>query len=66
MSAADLLDVYVEAHVRGVVEVGRSIAEHGCLDAEVVGRAIREGRHDPQDLKKVWHHVARFGSPWRT
>ncbi|WP_125778422.1 DUF3626 domain-containing protein [Antribacter gilvus] len=44
-----------------VVTVGRSVARDGWLDARVVGDAVREGRHDPQDLKKVWHHVARWG-----
>lgn len=48
-----------------VVAVGRSIAEDGLLDAAVVGRALLRGRHDPQDLKRVWHHVARHGSPWQ-
>lgn len=46
-----------------VVEVGRRVARDGVLDAAVVGDAVRVGGEDPQDLKKVWHHVARFGSP---
>ncbi len=46
-----------------VVEVGRRVAEDGYLDEAVVGRAVLAGREDPQDLKKVWHCVARFGSP---
>jgi hypothetical protein len=47
----------------GTVEVGRRIADDGILDAAVIGRAAAAGREDPQDLKKVWHCVARFGSP---
>jgi hypothetical protein len=46
-----------------VVTVGRRVAEDGRLDAAVVGRAVAAGGEDPQDLKKVWHHVARFGAP---
>lgn len=46
-----------------IVEVGRRIAEDGMLDAAVIGRAARAGHEDPQDLKKVWHCVARFGTP---
>lgn len=46
-----------------VVEAGRRIAADGTLDAAVVGRAVDAGDEDPQDLKKVWHHVARFGRP---
>ena len=45
------------------VEVGRRIAEDGLLDAAVIGRAAEKGDEDPQDLKKVWHCVARFGTP---
>jgi len=45
------------------VEVGRRIADDGLLDASVIGRAARSGHEDPQDLKRVWHCVARFGDP---
>ena len=46
-----------------VVEVGRRIARDGVLDAAVIGVVAASGTEDPQDLKKVWHHVARFGAP---
>lgn len=46
-----------------VVRVGEAVAEDGWLDARVIGAAHRTTGHDPQDLKKVWHHVARFGRP---
>jgi hypothetical protein len=29
----------------------------------MIGNASRAGRHDEQSLKRVWHYVARFGSP---
>ena len=45
------------------VDVGRQIAKDRYLDALVIGRAVAAGVHDPQDLKKVWHCVARFGLP---
>lgn len=55
-------------HFRGahIVEVGAEIAEHGWLDARTVGLAVAAGHHDPQHLKKVWHHVCRFGTPAET
>lgn len=43
----------------GVAELGRRIASDGLLDARVVGDAARSGRYDPQQLKRVWHHLAR-------
>lgn len=45
-----------------IVDVGRRIARRGLLDARIVGEAVDAGVADPQDLKKVWHHVARFGA----
>jgi hypothetical protein len=49
-----------------IVEVGRRIARDGLIDAATIGRAALAGAEDPQDLKKVWHHVARFGTPTET
>jgi hypothetical protein len=46
-----------------IVAVGRRVAEDDVLDAATIGRAVLRRTEDPQDLKKVWHHVARFGSP---
>lgn len=44
-------------------ELGISLARDGCLDPAMIGDASRAGRHDEQSLKRVWHYVARFGSP---
>lgn len=43
------------------VELGAALAEGGHLDARIIGEAVRRGLHDPQDLKRVWHCLARFG-----
>jgi hypothetical protein len=43
------------------VELGARIAEDGWLDPRIVGAAVSTGKYDPQDLKRVWHYVARFG-----
>jgi hypothetical protein len=45
------------------VDLGARIAVDGVLDPRIVGDAARTGRHDPQAIKKVWHHLARFGAP---
>jgi uncharacterized protein DUF3626 len=45
------------------VELGLSLARDGRLDPSVIGDAARTGEHDEQALKRVWHYVARFGSP---
>ena len=45
------------------VRLGIEIAVGGRLDPRIVGDAARTGRHNEQDLKRVWHYVARFGPP---
>jgi hypothetical protein len=47
------------------VALGEQLAREGELTPAVVGDAARTGRYDPQDLKKVWHYIARFGAPSR-
>ncbi|MEU9064116.1 DUF3626 domain-containing protein [Streptomyces sp. NPDC048430] len=43
------------------VELGATLAVGGFLDARILGEAALTGQHDPQDLKRVWHLLARFG-----
>ncbi|MBC9716094.1 DUF3626 domain-containing protein [Streptomyces sp. TRM66268-LWL] len=45
------------------VDLALSLTVDGLLDPGLIGAASRAGRHDPQDLKKVWHLLARFGAP---
>jgi hypothetical protein len=43
------------------VELGVSLARDEYLTAAIIGTAADTDRYDPQDLKKLWHCVARFG-----
>ncbi|MFF4014538.1 DUF3626 domain-containing protein [Streptomyces sp. NPDC001843] len=43
--------------------LGAAIAEDGLLTPRVIGDAARTGQHLLQDLKMVWHTLARFGAP---
>lgn len=45
------------------VDLGVSLARDERLDPRIIGDASRTGRYDEQALKRVWHYVARFGSP---
>ena len=45
------------------VALGEALARAGELTPAAVGDAARTGRYDLQDLKKVWHYIARFGAP---
>jgi len=44
-------------------ELGTSLARNGFLDPSMIGRAAQSGCYDEQALKRVWHYLARFGSP---
>ncbi|MEU6507027.1 DUF3626 domain-containing protein [Streptomyces sp. NPDC046942] len=44
-------------------DLGASVAERGLLTPRVLGDAARSGRYALQDLKMVWHILARFGAP---
>lgn len=44
-------------------DLGRSLARNGRLDPRILGDASHTGRYDDQALKRVWHYIARFGSP---
>jgi hypothetical protein len=43
------------------VDLGVEIAVDGLLDPRIIGDAVRSGRYHLQDVKQVWHCVARFG-----
>lgn len=45
------------------VDLGTRIAEDGLLTPRVVQDASLSGAYDPQDVKRVWHYLARFGAP---
>lgn len=44
-----------------VVRLAQRIAEDQELTPHLIGRARKAGAHDPQQLKMVWHYLARFG-----
>ncbi|SHG79460.1 DUF3626 domain-containing protein [Ferrimonas marina] len=43
------------------LELARELAVDGVITADLLGRAVNERRFDEQDVKKVWHYLARFG-----
>ncbi|MFJ8751842.1 DUF3626 domain-containing protein [Streptomyces sp. NPDC102441] len=60
----DALDDYIEAQVHGPVRLDRHVEAlvlDPCFQGTVVEKTARAGQHDPQDLKRVWHCLARFG-----
>lgn len=45
------------------VALARQIAVDGLLNPRIIGEAVQSRRYEPQDLKRVWHYLARFGAP---
>ncbi|WP_051452371.1 DUF3626 domain-containing protein [Actinospica robiniae] len=61
----DRLQRHPDYRGRQYVDLGTEIAIDGRLDPRIIGLAARCGRYELQDLKKVWHCLARFGAPSR-
>lgn len=45
------------------VALAVELASDGVLTPRLIGEAARTGDHDDQDLKRVWHLLARYGAP---
>ncbi|HEY7223885.1 MAG TPA: DUF3626 domain-containing protein [Micromonosporaceae bacterium] len=46
-----------------LVALGVALARDDRLDPRIIGDAARTGAYNLQSLKRVWHYIARFGSP---
>jgi hypothetical protein len=60
----DVVTIAKHPNYRGqkYADLACSLAVDGWLTPDLIGAAARLGLHDEQDLKRVWHYVARFGS----
>jgi hypothetical protein len=52
---------YPEYRGEQYIKLGLELAVDGYLDPACIGAAVAIGEHSPQDLKKVWHYLARYG-----
>ena len=43
------------------VELAKKLAEACILNPLILGNAVEKFGYDPQDIKKIWHYLARFG-----
>jgi Protein of unknown function (DUF3626) len=58
--AVDVLRKHPDYRGPRYVDLGTRLAVDGVLTPRVIGAAV--GQHDEQDLKRVWHYLARFGT----
>lgn len=64
--ATELETLRANASYRGaeIVEVATQVARGGRLTPRILGEARGDARFDSQQLKRVWHCLARFGRAW--
>ncbi|GLX86952.1 hypothetical protein tloyanaT_32050 [Thalassotalea loyana] len=48
---------------RGIryIELAKALAQNEKVNAKILGLAVTQQGYDEQDVKKVWHYLARFG-----
>ena len=56
----DTLREYPDYRGAHCLSVAKKVARDGLLNPLLLDQALQE-EHDPQDIKKLWHYLARFG-----
>ncbi|MGR5559320.1 DUF3626 domain-containing protein [Vibrio fortis] len=52
---------YPEYRGKEYIELAKELSQDGVIDPRILGLAVTEKGYDEQDVKKVWHYLARFG-----
>lgn len=58
---AEVVGQHPDYRGQEIVHVAEAIAAHGDITPEIIGRARASATYDLQQLKKVWHYLARYG-----
>ncbi|USD68039.1 DUF3626 domain-containing protein [Vibrio sp. SCSIO 43136] len=45
------------------ITLAKAIAVQGKINPKLLDAALASGNYDAQDIKKIWHYLARFGYP---
>ncbi|MBW3698454.1 DUF3626 domain-containing protein [Vibrio sp. T187] len=43
------------------IDLAKQLSSNGKINAKLLGLAVTEQGYDEQDIKKIWHYLARFG-----
>jgi hypothetical protein len=62
MAQVSKLEKYPEYRGEKYVQLACEIAREGVITPEIIGEAVNRKLYNEQDLKKVWHYLARFGN----
>lgn len=52
---------YPEYRGKEYIELAEELSQDGVIDPRILGLAVTEKGYHEQDVKKVWHYLARFG-----
>ncbi|BCS98683.1 hypothetical protein DSLASN_43150 [Desulfoluna limicola] len=52
---------YPDYRGKKFIQLAQEIAINGRINAKLLGRAVTEQSYDEQDVKKIWHYLARYG-----
>ncbi len=52
---------YPDYRGQQIIDLAKELAVDGILHAKLLGIALTEQRYNEQDIKKIWHYLARFG-----
>jgi hypothetical protein len=55
------LQAYAEYRGEQYIQLACAIATEGVLNPSIIGDAVNRKLYNEQDLKKVWHYLAKFG-----
>lgn len=59
---ANTLDEHTNYRGAQYVALANELAIDGVITPDIIGSAVNRNPHKAQDLKKVWHYLARFGN----
>ena len=57
----EVMSRYPDYRGQKYIKLAHDIAVNGAIDAKLLGVAVTEQGYDEQDIKKVWHYLARYG-----
>ncbi len=52
---------YPEYRGQPFIDLAKGLVKEGKINAKILGLAVTEQGYDGQDIKKIWHYLARFG-----
>lgn len=56
-----VFEQHVDYRGKPIVELAKNLAQQGIITPDLIGYRLKTAQDDPQDLKKVWHYLVRFG-----